>query len=195
MKITNVSNSDDCSYLFNNIFDEKLKGKTVLQCGARAGRGWRKIFEGFKKHGYDTFHVIEIHEPNVNWLRKQKDFPIDLIVHGDIRKIDTYEDLLPKYDVVIAWHSAPGEHLTIEDNATTIERCAMRTKAGLIIGCPWGKWEQGPIKGNIHERHLSHLYPENFEKWGFDLSVTFNAEDKGPGKDNHNVMFSIRYAK
>lgn len=63
-----------------------------------------------------------------------------------------------------------------------------------IAGMPWGKWNQGGIKKNPHEKHVHHWYPKELEELGFDECFTFNASGKGEGPDKHNVMYAVKYA-
>lgn len=194
MKTKDLPNEFDNLHLKEELIpnSDVLKyGKTVLQVGARPGDGWVKVFDCFKKHGYNTFHVLEAHEPNVNWLKEQKNFPIGLVVHGDIRKIDKYDELMTKYDVIIFWHG--WEHCTYEETRKALPKI-MKKCSVHIAGMPWGKWEQGEIKDNPYEKHLTHWMPNDLESLGFDECFTFNAKDKEKGANNHNVMYGVKYA-
>jgi hypothetical protein len=193
MKLTDIKGDHDSIHLGQTLIpgEPRLQGgKTVLQCGARPGVGWKKIFEKFQVNGYDTFHVLEIHQPNVKWLREQNNLSLPLVVHGDIRKIDTYTELLPTYDIVIFWHGI--EHIQKKELYSTLVKVMEKTNC-FIAGCPWGKWVQGAIKANPHEKHISHWYPEELEQFGFSQCFTFNAGSKGPGPDKHNVMYGVLF--
>lgn len=185
----------DTDHLFKEFLpcDDKLKnGKSILQVGARGG-GAMKIFNGFREVGYNRFDVLEIYEPN--WKKFHEDNRVNLCVLGDIRQIDQYEKLLPKYDVVLAWHAAPGEHLTLEENNLTIPKCIEKCNIALIVGCPHGYYEQGALKGNKWEKHLSHLNEEHFKKWKFDEIFVFNNSGKGFGPGKRNTMYAVKYVK
>lgn len=194
MKIVDLPNEFDNLHLGEKLIPSKdiLKlGKTVLQVGARIGEGWVKVFNCFKRHGYNTFHVLEAHKPNVDWLNKQKIFPLGLVVHGDVRKIDKYEELMSKYDVIVFWHG--WEHCTYNETRTALPK-VMKKCAVHIAGMPWGKWDQGEIKNNPYEKHSTHWMPTDLEGLGFQECFTFNASSKGKGPNNHNVMYAVKYA-
>lgn len=186
---TNLNHSNDQDHLFYEIMkkDKHLHGKSVLQCGARPGFGWRDIFRGFKANGFERFHILEIHKPNVDWLIQEHD---ELVVHGDIRLIDQYKELDEEYDIITLWHGP--EHLTEQEFIDTIPLVEAKTNKAFIVGAPWGFWAQADIKNNPHERHLKHWYPEEWEDLGFEV-ITFNDQEKKPGPDNHNVMIGIKY--
>ncbi len=191
-KVINVDKETDNLHLGDVVIPNEPRlqgGKTVLQCGARPGDGWIKIFNTFKRNGYDTFHVLEIHEPNFKWLKEQKNFNLPVIIHGDIRKIDQYKDLLPQYDVVIFWHGI--EHLTKQQCIDHLPKVMAKSKLAYITGCPWGKWAQEGIKNNPHEKHLTHWYPKDLVDMDFDEIYTFSPNGIGP--DRHNVMYAIKY--
>lgn len=192
MKIQDIEGDHDSIHLGKTLLsnEPRLQGKTVLQCGARPGKGWINIFNQFKKNGYETFHILEIHEPNIDWLRSQEEFAVPVIVYGDIRKIDKYPELLPQYDVVIFWHGI--EHIKKSELYPTLNKVMSKTNC-FITGCPWGHWKQGGLRGNPYENHVSHWYPEELEQFGFDQCFTFNAGSKGPGPDRHNVMYGVLY--
>jgi hypothetical protein len=194
MKITNLPNEFDNLHMGEVLIPNHsrlMTGKSVLQCGARPGDGWIKVFKCFSRNGYDRFHILEIHKPNVQWLRTQKAFHIPCVVHGDIRKIDTYDKLDAKYDVVIFWHG--WEHCTYKETKLALPKVMSKCRIAHIAGMPWGKWNQGEIKGNPHEKHVHHWYPEQLEKLGFDECFTFNASSKGKGADHENVMYAVKY--
>lgn len=192
--IRNVLNSeDDQGVLFNEVIPSipEFDGlKSVLQCGARQGDGWQKIFKGFQRNGFMRFEILEIFQRNVNWLRTQRAWPCP-IHSGDIRHIGDIKSLQGKeFDVVTFWHGP--EHISQEEFEDVLVRCKEHLKAKFFIaGAPWGKWEQGNIFDNPHEVHVRHWYPEEWEAMGFDV-WTFNDPEKKPGPDNHNVMFGVK---
>lgn len=195
MNIVNIPNEFDNLHLRDVLIPNSPKlmtGHSVLQVGARKGDGWQKIFRCFSRHGYDRFHILEIFEPNVKWLREQKSFHVPCVEHGDIRKIDEYDKLDDKYDVVIFWHG--WEHCTKEETRLALPKVMAKCRVAHIAGMPWGRWEQGDIKDNPHEQHTHHWYPEELEELGFDECYTFNSAQKPPGPDNHNVMYGVKYA-
>lgn len=173
------------SYIIKN--DERLHGTSVLQVGARPGKGWKRLFDVFEENGYTKRHVLEIHAPNVVALRDHTN--IQKIVQGDIRKIDKYKELDSYYDIITFWHGP--EHITKKEFKNTIPLIMAKCNA-FIIGAPWGKWPQGSIGGNPHEVHKTSWYPKDWEESGFNV-YTFNTSKHGKGPDKLNVMFGIKY--
>jgi len=41
----------------------------------------------------------------------------------------------------------------------------------ILLGCPWGRYEQGAVDGNVWQKHLSHLTPEFFQRLGYEVST------------------------
>lgn len=191
MKIVNVNGDNDTPHLGKIILPNLKNKNSVLQCGARPGQGWKKIFDQFKNNGFKHFDILEIHKPNVDWLKTQSIFKVNNVFFGDIRKIDTYLDLLPTYDVIIFWHG--WEHCTLKETEIALPKVMAKCTEAHITGMPWGKWEQSAIKNNPHEKHIHHWYPEQLETLGFDECYTFNAGSKGSGPDKHNVMYAVKY--
>jgi hypothetical protein len=192
-KNNKASRPFDLYYLNRNIFKiRNLKGKSILQVGARPGGGWHKLFEVFKNNGYLTFHILEAHEPNVEKLKNNNFLKGEgkKIVCGDVRKINEYEELKDKYDTIVFWHGP--EHLEEEDFKKALPLIMSKCRKVFIVGAPWGKWEQSGIKNNPHELHKKHWYPEELEQLGFEC-YTFNYSRLGEGPDKYNVMFGIKF--
>ncbi|MHA2009819.1 MAG: hypothetical protein ACXADW_02920 [Candidatus Hodarchaeales archaeon] len=195
MKLINIPHEKQGLHLGTHLIpsEPRLKGKSILQVGARPGRGWTTLFKCFKKHKYEIFHILEIYKPNVNALPKNrfwKTFPhVSLIVHGDIRKIDTYKDLLPLYDIVCFWHGI--EHITKKDAIKAMPKIMAKCKKAFITGCPWGTWQQEAIGGNKHEKHVYSWYPKEFKEMGCDICVTTNNLTRGPGPNKQSGMYGV----
>jgi len=140
--------------------------ETLLYIGASPSR-----FELIDEFFYAKYKidVLEIFEPNVKALeimnRRWKIF--NKIMLGDVRKVE--EILQHRYDVIVFWHGP--EHLDLLDFVPTMKKLEDFAKRLLICGCPWGDYPQGPVKGNVHEKHVSSLYQMDFQRIGFKTST------------------------
>lgn len=142
---------------------------TLLYIGASPSRF--ELIDEFYYANY-AIDVLEIFEPNVQALevinRRWKIF--NKIMLGDVRKVE--EILQHRYDIIVFWHGP--EHLGLLDFVPTMKKLEDFAKKLLICGCPWGDYPQGSIKGNVHERHITSLFPKDFEKIGFKTSTLRN---------------------
>ena len=140
--------------------------ETLLYIGASPSR-----FELIDEFFYAKYKidVLEIFEPNVQALevlnRRWKIF--NKIMLGDVRKVE--EILQHRYDVIVFWHGP--EHIGLLDFVPTMKKLEDFAKRLLICGCPWGDYPQGAVDGNEHEKHVSSLFPKDFQKLGFKTST------------------------
>lgn len=97
-------------------------------------------------------------------------------VHGDVRNAqDLFE--YKEFDVSIWWHGP--EHLYYSDIQGTIYNLCYVTKGLVVLGAPYGYYPQDAHDGNIFERHLSHLLPCDFTRWGLK-QATVGVMESGP---------------
>jgi len=147
---------------------------TLLYIGASPNRF--ELIDKFFYAGYEI-DVLEIFEPNVKALevmnRRWKIFKN--IMLGDVREVE--QILKHQYDVIVFWHGP--EHLGLLDFKPTLRKLEDFALRLLICGCPWGDYPQGPVKGNEHEKHLSSLFPEDFQKLGYKTSTLRNRPGRG----------------
>lgn len=139
-------------------------GTSVLQVGARTGGSWIKVFRHFEDIGYNHFDVLEIFPKNVERLKWEN---LNKKMCGDVRNIDKIEGSQTSYDVIIWWHGP--EHVTKKDFEKTLPKLLAKSKIGVIVGMPNGKWEQGKIYGNKWEEHISTWKPKDLEKLGAEV--------------------------
>lgn len=86
------------------------------------------------------------------------------VIVGDVREVDQLELPYEHYDVAFWWHGP--SHIPEEDLAPTLEK--LEALADLVVlGSPWGRYDQPPVDGNPHQAHASSLYPEMFEAVGY----------------------------
>ncbi len=113
--------------------------------------------------------ILEIDAKNAAGLN----FPT---VVGDVRS--AYNLFSPKqFEVIIWWHGP--EHVYHHEIEGLLFDLANKCKSLIILGAPYGYYPQGVVDGNIHERHLCHLMPEDFKKWGY-RSATVGEPESGP---------------
>jgi len=122
--------------------------------------------------------VYEAFLPNVRGLIKiNEELKIfRAVMHGDITILDP-EIVRDLYDIVL-WHHGP-EHIRRKKLRSALETLEAIAKHLVILGCPFGRAPQGPVKGNKYERHLSTLYPEDFEKLGYKTATIRKAGARG----------------
>jgi hypothetical protein len=41
----------------------------------------------------------------------------------------------------------------------------------VVVGCPWGASPQAEVDGNMHQRHVASLQPEDFQRLGYRVST------------------------
>lgn len=148
--------------------------QTLLYIGASLARF--ELIDEFYYAGYEI-DVLEIFEPNVKSLevmnRRWKIFKNVML--GDVRKVE--EILKSQYDVIVFWHGP--EHLGKLEIAPTLRKLEDFARRLLICGCPWGDYPQGPVKGNVHEEHVSSLDPWFFKDLGFNTSTVRRSPGRG----------------
>jgi len=137
-----------------------LDYKSILYIGASRYR--RQMLHLFIDKGYD-YSILEIWKPYINWMRKH----FKNIIEGDVRNVDDLK--LGSFDIVMWWHGP--EHIMENELVSTLDKLGDMTKKILITANPWGIYESGPQRGNPYEAHLSHLYPEFFNKLGWETDT------------------------
>lgn len=143
--------------------------KTLLYIGANI-RHMEMVLK-FVKAGY-TIHFLEIWPPNA--ARLEENFI--RVIKGDVRTIEKY-DIEKKYDVIMWWHGP--EHVREEELSSTLNKLIERTNKITVIACPYGKFEQGSVRGNPYERHLSTLYKMSFRILGWKTNAIGEPDKPG----------------
>lgn len=129
--------------------------------------GWRP------DAGLDLFHllrsncqtpiVIEIFEQNCKALASAR---ICQVICDDVRNFDRRLDSSQKE--LLVWQDGP-EHLEKSDSIEVLKKAQEHFKS-IVIATPDGFCEQDELYGNIHERHLSSWYKDDYESLGFRVS-------------------------
>ena len=141
---------------------------SVLYIGARASHFSFGL--DFQKSGYEIT-VVEVFEKNAAYLRS---LPwVHAIIEDDIRRVQLHR----RYDVIFWWH---GPEHVLESEASLVLR-ALPSFANeiVVVGCPLGYYEQGPIDGNTWEIHSSHLSRQFFLELGYQCSTVGPAHRGG----------------
>lgn len=115
--------------------------------------------------------LLEIWEPYAALYRE--DPVIAEVIVGDVREV-----ALDDYDVVFWWHGP--EHVERGKVGRTLAR--LEARAGLVVvGCPWGRYEQGVVDGNPYQVHRSALYLQDFRRWGYRVVGVGRRDMRGKG--------------
>lgn len=149
-----------------------LDYETLLYIGARKRR--MQMVNLFVDASY-TMDVLEIWPPNVASLKDLK--YIRRVMEGDVR--DVLKMNFTNYDVVMWWHGP--EHVHWKELGKILKDLESLADKFTVVACPWGDNFQEIWKSNIHEEHVSSLYPEIFK--GFDWEIDTIGERDTPGSN------------
>lgn len=114
--------------------------------------------------------LLEIFPANVEYYRNDKRFLE--VLEGDIKTVD-----LPEYTTIFWWHGP--EHIAIGDFESTVKRLEKAAKRLVVLGSPWGHYEQGPVYGNCHEEHVAKLLPTDYEQLGYKTATKGKLDQVG----------------
>lgn len=145
---------------------ELLDCRSVLYVGANPRRF--QLY-GLLREARAEIIVMEACRANCEVLAADCKHPVTSVVHGDIRDAGTVPKVWdPRFDAVIWWHGP--EHVTAAEAADLIRPggafSQMATRL-ILLGAPWGRYDQGAVGGNEFERHLSTWLPADFEAFGY----------------------------
>jgi len=140
-----------------------------------------EIVDLLLRWGYHTIDILEIWKDNVDQLREmnEKNRIFRSIIHGDVRDIEIHIEEI--YDVVMWWHGP--EHIPKKDFRDTVVKIERFASEYVVIGCPWGSYPQGEVKGNRHEIHMSKIYRDDFQKLGYRIQTL-----RKPNKRGSNIL-------
>ena len=140
----------------------------VLYVGARESRfdfSTELRANGAEVTVVEAWEQNAVHLSTLSWLHD--------VVHGDVRTVE----LGGPYDVAVWWHGP--EHVPVDDVASAVARLEAVVTRCVLLGCPWGTYEQGVEYGNPFETHASHLSWELFERLGYDVECLGNEHEQG----------------
>jgi len=154
--------------------------KDILYVGAKLNEPIRKQFkwqmESLSRHGCVT--ILEIWEENCHGLVDHEWF--GRLYHdvrcGDVRERGIwFEEGL--YDFSLWWHGP--EHVMLKELSEALNILEDITEKAVILGCPWGVYEQGEMYGNKWEKHQQPMYPEMFHELGYRTWTSGEVDTKG----------------
>ena len=148
------------------------EAKRVLNIGANrcANPG---LVDELKAAGAEV-HLLEAWDENVAYYRERDSTKFASVTQGDVRDLP---GKMGTFDAVVWWHGP--EHLPPEEWPVAVR--VLESIAPLVIlGCPWGTWEQGEEDGNPFEVHQSSIYPEDLTAMGYEVrAIGAGADQKG----------------
>lgn len=155
-----------------------MKCKTMLYIGANPRRF--ELMDLFWAEAPQMkVDVLEAWAKNVDglWKLNAKYRIFNNILHGDISAIGIEKEVNAPYDVVVFWHGP--EHIYKSEIPQILGTLRMMASKYVILGCPWGKFPQKAVGFNPFEEHKSHLFPADFQKWGYKTRTIKKPDKRG----------------
>ena len=128
---------------------------------------------------YDRVVVLEIDKKNAEYVRQKFDLPGVTVVCGDVRNT---ADLMDgegmgrrRFDACFFYHGL--EHLPKEDVADVLNTLESITDHIIVLGMPYGHYEQDSEYGNVYERHLWDIYPDDMHRLGYRTYTIGDVDD------------------
>jgi len=141
-----------------------------------------KIIDGGRSRGFQigidlvkagwAVDVLEIFRSNADSFKCFKsppNAPPVSVICWDVQEISKIMPRHPMYDLTLFWHGP--EHIQRDRVKPVLDELAARTRGVLVVGCPLGVYQQGPVDNNEHETHVCHFQPKDIEALGFQTSV------------------------
>lgn len=107
----------------------------------------------------------------------ENDRRVKRIVVGDVRQLDQLG--LGTFDVCLWWHGP--EHIDKSDLAGAVVQLEAAAESLVVMGCPHGRYPQGPFMDNPYDAHRASLYPADFEALGYQVVAIGQADDPDGG--------------
>lgn len=150
--------------------------KTLLYVGATS----KRMQCGAALRGLYDITLLEVWPAYAEAYRPGSSNPlarlVSHVVVGDVREVDQLELPHAHYDVAFWWHGP--SHIPEEDIAPTLEK--LEALADLVVlGSPWGRYDQEAVDGNPHQAHASALYPEHYEALGYETAALGKRDVRG----------------
>ena len=144
---------------------------TVLYVGARPAPKCSRVLDYLAVAGA-TIDLLEIWPENCEGF--VDDPRVRHVMIGDVRDMPHLPE--ERYDWVVWWHGP--EHIK-QDELGPVTKQLGAISEHVLLGCPWGKWEQGELYGNPHEKHVSTWQPKDFEELGFTVRAVGKQDRRG----------------
>jgi len=154
-----------------------------------------KVYEPGSKRGFQIgadlveagwiVDILEAHRPNAESFHRFKTPEGSVrpgVIVGDVRRIQEVVPAIPQYDAIL-WYHGP-EHVERSEIPPVLVELKRRTRGLLVVACPWGRYKQGPVEDNEHERHLCHLDELDME----ELGLQWTAIGRKNSPRNNNLM-------
>lgn len=134
--------------------------------------------------------VLEVWEPALEALMQSRFARhVAHAVLGDVRRLPAVDLPHERYDYALWWHGPEHvEKWEVEGALRGLERLTRKT---VVLASPWGHFEAGTEFGNPHNAHRCHLYPGDYEAWGYCAYVAMAPKDRPGG----NIMAWRRLGK
>lgn len=144
---------------------------SVLYVGANSRR--QHFLEEFGER-YSRVAVLEIFPDNVAFLRNNFVGPQYEIMQGDVRDVKSL--FSEKFDVCFFYHGP--EHLRREETGGVLGDLESMANRLVVLGMPYGVYEQGVAYDNPHEVHQWSIYPGDLQKLGYETDTLGAGDDR-----------------
>lgn len=117
--------------------------------------------------------VLEIHKQNILDAMGQEHDVIRFYL-GDVRQVDKLPGV---WDYIFYWHGP--EHIEKDEFPGVLEKLKAKARHLVAVAAPWGRYDQGPHQGNVHERHRWSVYREDLEVLGLKVITDGEMDHEG----------------
>jgi hypothetical protein len=148
----------------------------VLYVGANTTR-----FQLYGLFAYESLYVLEVYDPYVKALRDSKKYPVARVLRGNILDLEASQELrlLAPFGLIVWWHGPEHVEIGALEGLLGPQGSIHKWYTGaILLGCPWGRYEQGAVDGNVWQKHVSHLNPEFFTERGYQVSTVGQRDTK-----------------
>lgn len=148
-------------HLLENIPDI-LECKSLLYIGARPDRiQCLPLF--LEKVENLHLDIVEAHGPYAEWAKTIEG--VGTVHNMEIQKFFPRR----KYDCVMWWHGP--EHAKWNELPPVFRMLELASSRYVVMGCPFGINESKGTEENPYTAHLTHLTPEHFGDYGYNVST------------------------
>lgn len=139
-------------------------GKTMADLGCGFGKWTHLIRSDIDKHGDDAYIIgCDIHRAYLEKIRKYN--PYDELLVCDAGQLPFKPKSL---NFIMAFEMI--EHMDKKEGLKLLGNIETIAQDIIIVSTPSGRFEQGKIRNNPYETHLSAWYPQDFLQSGFAVS-------------------------
>ena len=152
------------------------KHQSVLYVGANQKR--QHFLNFFEESNYKRIMILEAFKGNYEFLTKKFETGkpnLYKVIWGKVEEIEKLS--LEPFDVIFFWHGP--EHLPQQQIEPTLKKLESLSTRLVILGMPFGKYEQGPEYGNPFETHQSSIYPSFLHQFDYQTETLGKRDEKG----------------